>query len=150
MKVVLLDNIRGIGKVGDVKDVREGHARNYLLPRGLAAAATADAIRTADTRKTERLHADHLAREQALALAQRIEGMTVPLTGTANEKGTLFSAISSADIADRLSELVHVRIPQTSVLIHEHLKHTGTHAIEVRLADGVTATCTVDIAPASS
>jgi len=145
MKVVLLDNVKGIGRVGDVKEVNDGYARNFLLPRKLGKPATEGIVRAAATLKAQKLEAHTLEQSQAEALAARIKGSTITVHGKANEKGTLFSAIATSEIARLISELAHAHIDPTAIESHEHLKHLGTHTVKVRLSEHLVTEVNVDI-----
>ncbi|HUO75313.1 MAG TPA: 50S ribosomal protein L9 [Candidatus Paceibacterota bacterium] len=136
MKVLLLDNVRGIGKVGDVKDVADGYARNFLLKRNLARAATDGTIRDAAQFISKKREAVAMVQAEAQELAAKLTGTTVEISGKANEKGTLFAAISSITIDGATFELP------------EHIKTTGNHPVTLRLAEGVTADITVSVTAA--
>ena len=136
MKVVLLDNIRGIGQVGDVRDVSDGYARNFLLRRNIARAATPGAVRDAVVVTSRRRAAQEITHAAAQELATRLSGMVIPIVGKANEKGTLFAAILS------------VLVDGTTFDLPEHIKTTGEHPVTLRLADGVTAAVTVSVTAA--
>jgi len=145
MKVVLLEHIRGIGRAGDIKEVSDGYARNFLLPRGLGRPANDSTLREIETIRTRKLEAHSMARAEAEAVLAKLDGSTVKLEGTANEHGTLFSGITERDIAERLTAAAGMRIDPRAVAVQGHIKHTGTHAVEVRLTDGITAHVTVEV-----
>lgn len=145
MKVVLLDNVKGIGRVGDVKEVNDGYARNFLFPRKLGKPATDGLVRAAATLKAQKLEAHSLEQTQAEALAAVIKGSTIIVHGKANAKGTLFSAIPTTEIARLISELAHAHIPASAIESHEHLKHIGTHTVNVRLSEHLVTHLNVDI-----
>lgn len=147
MKVVLLDNIKGVGQVGDVRDVSDGYARNFLFPRSRGKPATQHAIADAEALRAKRLIATELEHKQAELISEKISGITVELHGKANEKGTLFSGISPAEIAVGVSEIAGVLIPESAVISDAHLKHTGVHSVELRLSEKVTSTVLVDVRP---
>jgi large subunit ribosomal protein L9 len=145
MKVVFLNNVRGIGRVGDVKEVNDGYARNFLFPRKLGKPATEGVVREAATLRARKLEAHSMEKTHAEALADRISGLTIVVHGKANDKGTLFSAIPTDDIARRISEHAEAHISPTSIESHEHLKHIGMHTINVRLSEHLVAEVGVDI-----
>lgn len=147
MKVILLDNIRGVGRVGDVKDVSDGYAKNFLLPRGKARPASADAVQGIAALKASRDAAAAMERTEAEAAARNIAGTVVRLTGRANPKGTLFAARTAADVADALAAQTGVRITPEQVGLSDHLKTVGDHSVTLELADGITADITVTITP---
>ena len=145
MKVVLLDNIKGIGAVGTVKDVSDGYARNFLLPKGLAKLASSAVLREVEALKAQKLESMKLAHGEAELVAKKIDGATVQIAGRANEKGTLFSAISAHDVAEAVSAIAGARIDATQVRLEEHIKTAGAHPVTIELVEGVRATVTVDV-----
>lgn len=145
MKVILLDNVKGIGRVGDIKDVSDGYARNFLVPRGLGKPASDGAVREAQVLSAQKRDAAHLEHAQATTVAERLNGMTVVMHGTANEQGTLFSAIPRAKIAETISGIAGVHIAPDRIRSDDHLKHLGPHLVHIRFADGIVADLTVDI-----
>lgn len=147
MKVILLDNIKGIGQIGDVKEVSDGYARNFLFPRKLGKPASDGAAKEAQSMKAKKLEALHMAKAQSEELAAKLSGIAVMLQGKSNEKGKLFSAITTADIATALSKEAGVHIPPSVVVLSEHLKTIGEHTVRVELAGGVSADVTVTIVP---
>jgi large subunit ribosomal protein L9 len=147
MKVVLLDNIKGIGQVGDVKDVSDGYARNFLFPRKLGKPASDGAAKEAEAMKAKKLEALSMAKAQSEELAKKLEGIAVVLQGKSNEKGKLFSAITAADIATELSKEAGVHIAPESIVLKEHLKTIGEHTVRISLSGGVTADVNVTIVP---
>jgi large subunit ribosomal protein L9 len=148
MKVILLDNIRGIGRVGDVKDVSDGYARNFLIARGKARPASAGAAREAQSLQAKRREAMDAARGEAEQLRDRLTSLTVTVRGTASPKGKLFAAIESATVAAQLSELLQVHIDPSQLHPLDHLKTVGEHEVGVTLPGGLSGTVRVLIEPA--
>jgi large subunit ribosomal protein L9 len=147
MKVVLLDNVKGIGQVGDIKEVSDGYGRNYLLPRGLGKRVTDGVIKEVAGLKIKKLQALAMVHSQSVELASKLAGATIVLHGKANEKGTLFSGITQADIATELSKLAGAHIPETAIALEGHIKSIGAHTARVMLAEDVVADITVDVQP---
>jgi len=147
MKVILLDNIRGVGRIGDVKEVSDGYAKNFLLPRGKARAASPGAVQDIAALRASREAATAMAQGEAKAAAAKLSGVIVRLTGRANPKGTLFAARTGADVADALAAQTGIRVSPDNILLSEHLKTLGDHTVTVQLADGITAPVTVAIDP---
>lgn len=137
MKVVLLDNVRGIGKVGEVKEVNDGYARNFLIRRGLGKPASAGAIKESEQLKAAKLEARTLAHAQAVAVAATLAKTPVTVHGKANNHGKLFSGITETDIAERLSAAAGAHIAPAAVILDGHLKTLGEHTIHVRLTEDV-------------
>jgi large subunit ribosomal protein L9 len=145
MKVVLLDNIRGIGRVGDIKNVSDGYARNFLLKRGLAKAATIGAMKDAESVKAKKLAASELARSETETLAHRLRDITIEIPAKANAQGKLFAGIEARHIADAISTAAHVRIDPQHIDVPGHLKTIGDHPVTIRLTEGITATVLIRI-----
>ncbi len=148
MRVILKREVAGLGRPGDVKDVADGYAQNFLLPRGLAIEATAGEMkvlaraREAKRAKQDRAHAD------AEELAKRLSEMTLVFRLKAGEQGKTFGSVTSKDIAEALQREQRVDIDKTKVHLPEPLKALGVHQVEIRLLTDVRANVTVAIEPA--
>jgi large subunit ribosomal protein L9 len=145
MKVVLLDNVKGIGRVGEVKDVSDGYARNYLIPRGIGKPVTEGILKDVQGLKAKKLEALSLARAQSEQLVAKLAGVVVVLHRKANKKGTLFSGITESDVADALSKIAEAHIPSTAVVFDGHIKALGVHEVRIQLADDLVANVNLDI-----
>jgi len=147
MRVILKREVAGLGRPGDVKDVADGYAQNFLLPRGLAIEATAGELkvlaraRDAKRAKEDRAHAD------AVELAKRLSEMTLVFRLKAGEQGKTFGSVTNKDIADALHREHRVEVDRTKVHLPEPLKSLGVHTVEVRLLTDVRANVTVAIEP---
>ena len=147
MRVILKREIAGLGRPGDVKDVADGYAQNFLLPRGLAIEATAGELkvlaraRDAKRAKQDRAHAD------AEELAKRLSETTLVFRLKAGEHGKTFGSVTNKDIADALQREHKVELDRTKVHLPEPLKSLGVHSVEVRLLTDVRANVTVAIEP---
>ena len=147
MRVMLRREVAGLGRPGDVKDVADGYAQNFLLPRGLAIEATASELkvlaRTRDAKraKQDRAHAD------AEELAKRLSEMTLVFRLKAGEQGKTFGSVTSKDIAEALRQGHKVDVDKTNVHLPEPLKSLGVHNVEIRLLTDVRATVAVAIEP---
>ena len=148
MRVILKSEVAGLGRPGDVKDVADGYAQNFLLPRGLAIEATAGEMkvlsraRDAKRAKQDRAHAD------AEELAKRLTETTLVFKLKAGEQGKTFGSVTNKDIAEALQREHKVDIDRTKVHLPEPLKSLGVHTVEVRLLTDVRANVTVAIEPA--
>ncbi len=147
MRVILKREVAGLGRPGDVKDVADGYAQNFLLPRGLAVEATAGELkvlaraRDAKRAKEDRAHAD------AEELAKRLSEMTLVFRLKAGERGKTFGSVTNKDIADALRREHKVEVDRTKVHVPEPLRSLGVHTVEVRLLSDVRANVTVAIEP---
>jgi len=133
MRVVFLTDVASKGKRGDIRDVADGYARNFLLPRGLALPATPSAIKATQTLSKER--AERQAREKQMIneVAQRFEGTELLFKAKAGAKGRLHGSITSTAIASRLSKIADFEIDRKRVNLDQPLHELGTHEIKVNL-----------------
>lgn len=145
MKVILMDNVRALGKVGDIKDVRDGFARNFLLPRSLARAATAGSVKDVEQFKAKKLAVFDLAQKEAQMVADKLADVVVELTAQANEKGTLFAAIEPDEIALKLSELAGAKISAADIVLSAPIKTVGEHQAVIDLADEISVEVKVKV-----
>jgi large subunit ribosomal protein L9 len=145
MKVILLDNIRGIGRVGDIKEVSDGYARNFLLPRGLGKPATEGTVRDVSALKSKKLEAAALAETEARQVAERIQGTVVAIAAKANKQGKLFAGVEADQIAKAISETAGAHITADQLQLKEPLKTVGEHPVTVALTDEVNAPIVVTI-----
>jgi large subunit ribosomal protein L9 len=139
MKVVFIEDISSKEKKGDIKEVSAGYARNYLLPRGLALPATAGAVKTAEKISQERERKRVRQHDEYVELAGQIEGKEIRFMGKASSKGTLHGSITSADIADRLSNLINVDIDKKKIALKNSLHNIGEYEVEVVFSKDATA-----------
>ena len=148
MRVILKSEVRGLGRAGDVKDVADGYAQNYLLPRGLAMAATAGELKhLAQERDAAKVKKDRAHRD-AEELARRLGGVTLVFKLKAGEQGKTFGSVTSKEVADALAREAKTEIERTKIVLHEPLRTLGVHTVEVRLLPDVRADVTVAIEPA--
>jgi len=138
VKIILLDDVAKVGRRGEVQDVSDGYARNYLIPQKLAVAATPGNLRNLE--HIQRQQESKAARIQADAesVRQRIEGLTYEQRRQASEEGKLFGSVTSQDIADFLGRS-GIQVERRHIALDEPIKTLGEHAVPVRLHAGVTA-----------
>jgi large subunit ribosomal protein L9 len=145
VKVVLRDDVDNLGQKGDLLDVSDGYARNYLVPRGLATKATKGAVREAETVRRARDARVARDREGAEEVAGRLEGARVELRARSGEGGKLFGSITNADIAAAVQQVTGVELDRRTIELAEPLKELGPAEIPVRLHPEVTATLHVEV-----
>jgi len=134
MKVVFLKDISTKGKRGEIRDVANGYARNFLFPRGLAMPATAGAIKIAKVQSEEKSQRQARQQEEINELIQQLEAKELHLKARAGAKGRLHGAITSADIAHGLSQLVNIEIDKKKIELDEPLHHLGSYEVTINLA----------------
>ena len=142
MKVLLCEDIKYLGWLGDVVDVAEGYARNYLLPQGLAKVATDGNIRAIAQEKAGRAEERLKERKRLGVAAAAVNGAEAVLAAKANEHGVLFGSISEKMIAANLREQ-GFEVADAVVRLSDHIKEVGEHEVSLKFADDVTATVKV-------
>jgi large subunit ribosomal protein L9 len=145
MRVVLRGDVENLGRKGDMVDVADGYARNFLVPRGLAIKATAGAQKQADAMRRNREAQERRNREASEALAQRLAGGTVEIKARAGEGGKLFGSVTAADIASAVEAQFGVEIDRRRLDLDEPLKELGVADVRVRLDAEVDATVRVAV-----
>ncbi|MBA2451405.1 MAG: 50S ribosomal protein L9 [Chloroflexi bacterium] len=145
MKVILTQDIKGTGKAGEVKDVADGYARNFLIPRKLAVVATAGALKGVEQRQTA--ESKRVASEEtvARALADRIGAEPVVMTAKVGDQGRLYGSITSGDIAEALTRRLHEPIDKRRIELPDPIRQLGSFEVPIRLHRNVSATLTVDV-----
>jgi len=142
MKVLLCEDIRKLGWLGDVVDVTEGYARNYLLPQGLAKVATEGNIRAIAQEKAQRAELRLKERKRLETAAEKVNGAEAVLAAKANEHGVLFGSITEKMIGANLREQ-GFEVADDVVRLPEHIKQVGSHEVTLKFADDVKATVNV-------
>ena len=145
MKVILTKDVAGTGKAGEVKDVADGYARNYLIPRKLAVPASAGALKGVEQRKAA--ESQKAAKEEAAAqaLAERLTASPVVVTAKVGDQGRLYGSITSADIAEQLAKLIGQPFDRRMIQLDEPIRQLGTFDVPVRLHRAVSTKLKVDV-----
>ncbi len=145
MRVVLRDEVQGLGKRGDIVDVARGFARNFLLPSGRAVAASAGIEAQAASMRRSRDLRDARDREAAESVAMVIAGRTLTLSARAGTEGRLFGSVTTADIAEGLHRQFGATVERRRILLDEPIKTVGTHPVQVRLHPDVATEVMVEV-----
>ena len=148
MKIILQREVEKLGVPGDVVNVADGYARNFLVPRGLAIPASKGAVRHAESLR--RAHEDRVAkgRSEAEALAERISGSPIKVRAKAGEGGRLFGSVTAADLADELERQTGETIDRRMIHLEEPIRSVGVHEVRIHLHPEVNAPISVEIEPA--
>ncbi len=146
MKVIFQADVKGKGKKGELKEVSDGYARNFLLPKKLAVEATADNLNT--MRLREKARAKQMAEEKAAAeeTAKKLEGIVVKISARAGAGGKLFGSITSKEISEALQSQFGINIEKNKIVQAEPIKGFGTFSIKCKLGYEVTGTVNVVVA----
>ncbi len=144
MKVILLQDVKGKGKKGQLLDISDGYARNFLLPRKLAMEATADAINT--MKMNDKAAQERIAREkaEALATAKKLREMTLTVTAKGGGAGRLFGSVTNQEIADTLAKN-GIKLDKRKIVIADPIKNVGTYTVTCKLGYEINAPLTVKI-----
>ena len=145
MKVILLQDVRGKGKKGQMLAVSDGYARNYMLPRKIAVEATPDAINT--MKMNDKATQDRIAREKAEAMevSRKLRGMTLTVTAKGGGAGRLFGSVTNQEIADALAQEAGIKLDKRKIVIADPIKNVGTYTVTCKLGYEITAPLTVKI-----
>ena len=145
MKVILLQDVRGKGKKGQMLEVSDGYARNYMLPRKIAMEATADAVNT--MRMNDKAAAEKAAKERAEALevAKKLREMTLTVNAKGGGAGKLFGSVTNQEIAEALKEKSGIALDKRKIVISDPIKNVGTYTVQCKLGYEIVAPLTVKI-----
>ena len=145
MKVILLQDVKGKGKKGQMLEISDGYARNYLLPRKLATEATADAVNT--MRMNDKATQERIAKEkaEALALSKQLREMVLVVTAKGGGAGKLFGSVTNQEIADALKAKSGVALDKRKIVIADPIKNVGTYTVTCKLGYEINAPLTVKI-----
>jgi large subunit ribosomal protein L9 len=145
MKVVLLKDLPGKGKAGEIKEISKGYAKNFLLPRGLALIATPAVIKQVESRLEREKLEESIDREKLVELAQQIEGREIHLKARMGAGERLFGSITAADVAEELSRSIGSVIDKKKIDIEKPFRQTGSYEVAVKLASDIKPQITVVI-----
>ena len=145
MKVILLQDVKGKGKKGQMLEVSDGYARNFMLPRKLAIEATPDAVNT--MRMNDKATQERIAREkaEALALSKQLRELTLVVTAKGGGAGRLFGSVTNQEIADALKAKSGITLDKRKIVISDPIKSVGTYTVTCKLGYEITAPLTVKI-----
>lgn len=149
MKVILKHDVKGLGREGDLKEVKDGYARNYLLPTGAAVLADKGALANWERHREQREERDRSVRADAEATAERLRELKLQIPVKAGERGRLFGAVTSHQIAEAIGR-EGIELDRHALHLREPIKALGEYRVEVRLMPGVEANVSVNVVPAES
>ena len=148
MKVILQQDVRGQGKKGQMVEVSDGYARNFLLPRKLAVLATAENVNTMKQQEKARKAQEAAEKAEAEALSKKLEGLTVKVAAKAGEGGRLFGAVTAKEVSEALAAQHGVNIPKARLVLDEPIKACGGYQIKAKLGYEVVGTVNVMVTEA--
>ena len=145
MKVILLQDVKGQGKKGQLIDVSDGYGRNFLLPRKLAQEATADNINTMKMNDKALQEKRQKEREEALALSKVLKEMTLTVMAKGGGAGRLFGSVTNAEISDALAKQHKIQLDKRKIVVKDPIKNVGTYTVTCKLSYEVVADLRVEI-----
>ena len=145
MKVILLQDVKGKGKKGQMLEVSDGYARNFMLPKKMAIEATPDAINT--MRMNDKATQERIAKEkaEALAISKQLRELTLVVTAKGGGAGRLFGSVTSQEIADALKAKAGITLDKRKIVIADTIKSVGTYTVNCKLGYEISAPLTVKI-----
>lgn len=148
MKLILIKSVEPLGTKGDVVDVSDGYARNYLIPRKFAVKASDGALRQAEAMRQAQIDGERKALEDARTLGDSLSGTRVVVAARAGDAGNLFGSIGPADIAEAIVKFTGVEIDKKIIVVQEPIKEIGLHEVVLEPHPQVTVSVTLDVIPA--
>ena len=140
MKVILKEDVKGQGKKGEIVNVSDGYARNYLFPRNLAQEATAQNLNSAQVKQEAAAHKKEMEKKNAQEMAKQLENKGVVIKAKCGSTGRLFGAITNAEIAEALNQQTGLELDKKKVVLANPIKELGEYTVTVKLYAGVQAT----------
>lgn len=148
MQIILRSDMAGLGKRGDILDVADGHARNYLLPRGLAMKASPGAVDQAARMRRSRDLRDAADRDSAQTIAQALVPKIITISVKAGQGGRLFGSVTTHDVADAVEAQTGIHLDRRKLHLDDAIKSVGQHSVTARLHHDVQFPITIDVVPA--
>ncbi len=148
MKLILTADVTDLGKRGDVVDVAEGYARNFLLPKQKAIKANEGALAQAESIREARIEAERKAKEEAEAIATQLVGSRVVLAAQAGDEGQLYGSVGAGDVIEGIKRFTGIELDRSQIEIGESIKAIGLHEVQVKVHPEVEFPLTLDVIPA--
>ena len=145
MKVILLDNIKGVGKKDEVINASDGYARNYLLPKKLAVEANAQNMAKLNNKKEAAIYKKDLEKQNAVQLAKKLKGIMLKIKVKAGENGKIFGGVTAKEISDNLKSQYNFDIDKKKIELKETIKTLGEFNVPIKLFEGVMADLKVEV-----
>ncbi len=150
MKIILMSDVKPLGTTGTVVEVADGYARNYLLPRGLAAEASKGSLALLEQQRKAKARRDAEAVASAEALGKQLEGFVITVPVKAGGNGRLFGAVTNGDVAEAIKKALDIEIDRHKIEVPENIKSLGSYKVEIRLGKNIVSTSTVKVVAATT
>lgn len=145
MKVILLDNIKGVGKKDEVINASDGYARNYLLPKKLAVEANAENMSRLNNKKDANQYKKDMEKKAAEELAQKIKGILLKIKVKAGENGRIFGGVTAKEISENLKKQYNFDVDKKKIELKEPLKTLGSFSVSIKLYEGVNGILKIEV-----
>ena len=145
MKVILLDNIKGVGKKDQIINASDGYARNFLFPKKLAVEATAGNLNNLKSKQTSEQHRKDIEKEKAMEMAEQMKNIVLKIEVKAGENGKIFGGVTSKEISESLNKDYNMNIDKKKIILKENIKMLGTSTVEIKLYEGVVGKLKVQV-----
>lgn len=146
MKVILKQDIKGVGKKDEIINANDGYARNYLFPRNLAVPADKGNLTNLQSKKSSEEHRKDLERQAANEIAKKIEEIQLKISVKSGDNGKVFGSVTSKEIAENLEKQYKIKVDKKKILLAEPIKVLGTYNIDIKLFDGINAKLKLNVA----
>ena len=145
MKVILKQDIKGVGKKNEVINASDGYARNFLFPKNLAVEATPENMQKLNSQNEAKQYRKDVEKEQAQAIAKKLEGITLEIKVQAGENGKIFGSVSSKEISENLEKKHKITIDKKKIELKEPIKTLGVRTVDAKLFEGVTGRIKINV-----
>ena len=145
MKVILLQDIRNVGKKDDIINANDGYARNFLFPKNLALEATKDNLLKLQAKKDSKAHKKNLEIEEFKKQAEKLNQAVLELKVKAGESGKIFGGVTSKEISEELSKQYKIDIDKKKIVLKETIKNIGRFSVDIKFGDGIAAKLTLNV-----
>ena len=145
MKVILLQDIKNVGKKDEIINSSDGYARNYLFPKKLAVEATKDNLNQLKARQETAKRKKEQEKEEAKQLAEKLKKITLSIQVKAGENGKIFGGVTAKEIAENLKEQQNIEIDKKKIIVKETIKALGNYSVEIKLYEGISANLAVSV-----
>ena len=147
MKVILLQDIKNVGKKDEIINANDGYARNFLFPKNLAIEATKDNLLKLQAKKDSKAHKKSLEIEEFKKQAETINKLTLELKVKAGENGKIFGGVTSKEISEELNKQYKIQVDKKKIVLKETIKNIGRFTVDIKFGDGINAKLTLNIMP---
>ena len=145
MKVILLQDIKGVGKKDEVIQASDGYARNFLLPRKMAVEANAENMTKLKGKKDSQNHKKELEKEEAQKIQKKLEGILLKIKVKAGENGKVFGGVTAKEISENLKAQYQIEVDKKKIVLKETIKTIGTQKVSIKLFEGIIGELRVDV-----